>query len=154
MYNWFSTMPGMLCAQVLAMQEGDLYTGSGRRNLQVGAAAYSSGVLEVAVFENGSGIRYTMGELSGSTVASFNVDPDTFANNQTVCMAFSEASNSWDSELCITELQVKTISLKCVCNAFESKRVGLFTDSTRVPGPAIEFPEIEREQVVVYQAFE
>ena len=122
--------------------------------MRVGAAAYSSGVLEVAVFENGSGIRYSMGELSGQTVATFNVNPDTYANNQTVCMAFSEARNAWDSELCITELQVKTISLKCICNAFESKRVGLFTDSTRVLGPDIEFPVVEREQVEIYQAFE
>ena len=122
--------------------------------MRVGAAAYSSGVLEVAVFENGSGIRYSMGELSGQTVATFNVNPDTYANNQTVCMAFSEARNAWDSELCITELQVKTISLKCICNAFESKRVGLFTDSTRVLGPVIEFPVVEREQVEIYQAFE
>ena len=112
--------------------------------MRVGTAAYSSGVLEVAVFENGSGIRYSMGELSGQTVATFNVNPDTYANNQTVCMAFSEARNAWDSELCITELQVKTISLKCICNAFESKRVGLFTDSTRVLGPDIEFPVVER----------
>ena len=122
--------------------------------MRVGAAAYSSGVLEVAVFENGSGIRYSMGELSGQTVATFNVNPDTYANNQTVCMAFSEARNAWDSELCITELQVKTISLKCICNAFESKRVGLFTDSTRILGPVIEFPVVEREQVEIYQAFE
>ena len=65
MYNWFSTMPGMLCAQVLVMQEGELYTEAARRKLYSEPTAYSSGVLEVAVLENGSGIRYSMGELSG-----------------------------------------------------------------------------------------
>jgi len=47
MYNWFATMPGMLCAQVLAMQEGDLYIQpGGRRLLQAGTTLpYSRGVL-------------------------------------------------------------------------------------------------------------
>jgi hypothetical protein len=47
------------------MQEGELYTGGSRRNLQSGSLSYSSGVVEVAVFENGTGMRYSMGELSG-----------------------------------------------------------------------------------------
>ena len=136
------------------MQEGELYTGGSRRNLQSGSTAYSSGVVEVAVFENGTGMRYSMGELSGQTVATFDVRPDTYANNQTVCMAYSDTRRIWDSELCITELKVQNIQLKCICNAFDSKRVGLFTDKSRILGPAIEFPEIELAEVQYYQGFE
>jgi hypothetical protein len=62
-------------------------------------------------------------------------------------MAYSDTRRNWDSELCITELQVKNIQLKCICNAFDSKRVGLFTDKSRILGPAIKFPEIELAEV-------
>ena len=86
-----------------------------------------------------------MGELSGQTIATFDLFPDTYQSNQTVCMAYSETRRIWDSDLCITELQVATIQQKCTCNAFESKRVGLFTDSTRVLGQPVSFPEIERD---------
>ena len=59
MYNWFATMPGMLCAQVLSIREGNLYTEPNRRRmLQAGTSAYSRGVLQVSVYENGTGIRY------------------------------------------------------------------------------------------------
>ena len=86
-----------------------------------------------------------MGELSGQTIATFDLFPDTFQPNQTVCMAYSETRRIWDSDLCITELQVATIQQRCTCNAFESRKVGLFTDSTRVLGQPVSFPEIERD---------
>ena len=147
MYNWFSTMPGMLCAQVLAMQEEDLYVdANARRMLQAGTTAYSRGALQVSVYENGTGIRFPMGELSGQTIATFDLYPDTYRSNQTVCMAYSETRKIWDSDLCITELDVATIQQKCTCNAFDSRKVALFTDSSRALGETIDFPEIERDQ--------
>lgn len=155
MYNWFSTMPGMLCAQVLAIQEGDLHIEpNARRQLQAGTTPYSRGVLQVTVYENGTGIRFQMGELSSQTVATFDLNPDTYRSNQTLCMAYSETRQIWDSDLCITELLVDTVQQKCTCNAFESRKVGLFTDSTRPLGAAIAFPEIERDYEELYRDFE
>ena len=146
MYNWFSTMPGTLCAQVLAIQEGELFIGPhGGRLLQAGTTAYSRGVLQVTVYENGTGIRYQMGELAGQTVATFDLTPDTYRSNQTVCMAYSETRRIWDSDLCITELHVSAVQQQCTCNAFEARKVGLFTDSARPLGEAITFPELERD---------
>ena len=95
-----------------------------------------------------------MGELSGQTVATFDLLPETYRSNQTVCMAYSETRRTWDSDLCITELQVSSVQQKCTCNAFESRKVGLFTDSMRALGQPVSFPEIEREKPEIYRDFE
>jgi len=37
--------------------------------------------LSVAVYEPGTGTTHTMGELSGSTIATFDLDQSTFHSN-------------------------------------------------------------------------
>lgn len=104
---------------------------------------HSKGRLEMAIYEPGTETHYSMGELSGQTVATFDVDPETFKSNQTVCMGFEKEKQMWLSELCISELAVTQIQMKCVCNAFTSEQVGVFLDLQRTQGQAVVFPERE-----------
>ena len=46
--------------------------------------------LSVNIYEPGTTTLHTMGELSGQTVATFDLDRSNFYSNQTVCMAFDE----------------------------------------------------------------
>lgn len=65
--------------------------------------------LSVNVFEPGTGVTHTMGELSGQTIASFDLDQSTFHSNQTVCMGYSEQDNRWKSDFCKWEINVEKV---------------------------------------------
>ena len=104
MYNqWFSTSePGQLCLQVYGQQFGTVsmngaYLGNSKARLQA------------SVYEQGSGSRFTMGELSGQTIATFDLDRDSFKNNQTVCMGKSLKNDRWGSASCLSELFVQKV---------------------------------------------
>ena len=107
--------------------------------------------LQATVYEIGSKQRYSMGELSGQTIATFGVDRDSFASNQTVCMGFSKTDSKWRSDLCQSELKVEEVTIKCTCNAFDSNQIGVFNDYTRAEGLPVSFPaiEIEEQQLTV-----
>ena len=62
--------------------------------------------LQASVYEIGSKTRYSMGELSGQSVATFSIDRSTFASNQTVCMGYNKSDGMWRSDLCLSELKV------------------------------------------------
>lgn len=62
--------------------------------------------LQVALFEIGTGERHSIGQLSGQTIAKFDLDRKTYHSNQTVCMGFDDDDKRWKSELCQTELSV------------------------------------------------
>ena len=60
-------------------------------------------------------------------------------------MAFSKDTNAWDSNLCNSELEVKSLQMKCTCNAFKSDLSALFTDSSRpLDLTPIVFPEVKQ----------
>ena len=96
--------------------------------------------LSVNVYEPGTDTTHTMGELSGQTIATFDLDQATFHSNQTVCMGFAEAEQIWKSDLCKWEINVERVQMKCTCNAFSSELIGIFTDFTRILGARIPFP--------------
>ena len=89
-----------------------------------------------------------------NTVATFEVNPVTFRNNQTVCMAFSEVEQKWSADLCQSTVQPKTYEMQCSCNAFASSYVGVFTDRMRLMDMSVVFPAIEiaQEQSVTVAA--
>lgn len=109
-------------------------------------AASSLGRLQVTVYEIGLNRRHTMGELSGQTVARFDLDRDKYFSNQTVCMGYSRTSLSWRADLCQSELFVEAVQIKCTCNAFDSNMIGVFTDFTRKVGEKVTFPEPEVDE--------
>ena len=76
--------------------------------------------------------------------ATFNVNPYNYESNQTVCMAYSLIGKKWDSELCVTELVVERLEIKCSCNSISAETIGVFIDTGRALGPRIEFPEPEK----------
>jgi hypothetical protein len=87
--------------------------------------------------------RRTLGDITGTFEVRFEIDPNTFRNNQTVCMAQSKASNTWEADLCKSELDVQSVVMKCSCNGYKSNFAGLFTDSLRTLDVAkIPFPVI------------
>ncbi len=100
----------------------------------------SDGRLSVAVYEIGTQTRHSMGELEGQTVATFDIDRDTFHSNQTVCMGYAEKDERWKDELCQSPLSIDEVQMKCECNAFESNLIGIFTDFTRELGAPVNFP--------------
>ena len=107
--------------------------------------------LQATVYDLGSKQRYSMGELSGQTIATFGIDRETFASNQTVCMGYSKSDATWRSDLCMSELKVEEVTMKCTCNAFDSNQIGVFNDFTRAEGAPVTFPaiEIEEQQLTV-----
>ena len=78
----------------------------------------SDGRLQVSITELGTGQKYTMGQLSGQTVATFELQTEDFHSNQTTCMGWSLQDNKWTADLCQSELLVEQTSMKCTCNAF------------------------------------
>ena len=50
-----------------------------------------------------------MGELSGQTLATFDLDRGTYHSNQTVCMGYSKTTKRWQSELCQSEVNVEDV---------------------------------------------
>jgi len=59
-------------------------------------------------------------------------------------MAFSKISNTWDADLCNTEIEVNDRQLKCSCNAFKSELTAVFTDPVRVfDTNIIQFPQLK-----------
>ena len=66
-------------------------------------------------------------------------------------MGFSKLNKSWRSDLCKSELLVEQVSMKCICNAFESDQIGVFSDFSRTAGAAVVFPakEVMEEQSFV-----
>ena len=107
--------------------------------------------LQATVYTIGSKQRYSMGELSGQTVATFGVDRSTFASNQTVCMGYSKTDGMWRTDLCQSQLKVEEVTMKCTCNAFDSNQIGVFNDYTRDEGLPVAFPaiEIKEQQLTV-----
>jgi len=94
MYNWFTAMqPGELCLQVYGQQFGTV-------DMKGAYLGNSKARLQAMIFELGSKTTYSMGELSGQTVASFAIDRATFSSNQTVCMGYSKLEGLWKTELC------------------------------------------------------
>ena len=81
-----------------------------------------------------------MGELSGQTIATFDVDRDTFHSNQTVCMGYSATDERWQTDLCLSDLSVEDVTMSCTCNAFDSNMIGVFSDFTRAKGMPVNFP--------------
>lgn len=61
----------------------------------------------------------------------FNIDPSTYKNNQTVCMAYSDSVQSWSADSCLTKLDTVTYQLKCACIMTTNQYYGVFTDTTR-----------------------
>lgn len=136
MYNWFTTsQPGELCAQVYGQQFGTiLMDGAYKGN--------SKARLQATIYELGSATRYSMGELSGQNIATFAIDRDTYHSDQTICMGYSKSTNKWQGDLCKSELSVEDVTMKCVCNAFDSNLVSVMTDYTRVLGQPVDFPAL------------
>mmetsp|Transcript_13695 Transcript_13695/g.17312 ORF Transcript_13695/g.17312 Transcript_13695/m.17312 type:complete len:188 (+) Transcript_13695:2880-3443(+) len=84
MYNWFTaSLPGELCTQAIAQQFGTV-------NMDGAYIGNSQGRFSVSLYEAGTSTTHKMGELSGHTIATFQLDRDTYHSNQTVCMAFEE----------------------------------------------------------------
>jgi len=81
-----------------------------------------------------------MGELSGQTIATFDVDRDTFHSNQTVCMGYSASDERWQTDLCLSDLSIEDVTMSCTCNAFDSNLIGVFSDFTRAKGESVNFP--------------
>ena len=59
----------------------------------------------MVIYEPGKDERHTMGGLDGHTVATFDIDRDSFHSNQTVCMGYPKTSEQgkpqkWTYELC------------------------------------------------------
>ena len=81
-----------------------------------------------------------MGELSGQTIATFDVVRDTFHSNQTVCMGYSLTDERWQTDLCLSTLSVEDVTMSCTCNAFDSNLIGVFSDFTRAKGMPVNFP--------------
>lgn len=102
----------------------------------------SKGRLQVKIYEIGASKSYSMGELSGQTNAVFDLDRDSYFSNQTVCMGYSKSSQKWYTDLCQSQLIVEDVQMKCTCNAFDSNKIGVFTDLTRVLGKSVTFPAI------------
>lgn len=70
-------------------------------------------------------------------------------------MALSKDKNTWDANLCNSELDAKALMIRCTCNAFKSDQTALFTDTSRPLDPTpIVFPQIKqtKEQGVDQQA--
>lgn len=79
MYNWFTTKPGDLCVQVYSQNYGKVdMRGAYKEN--------SRGRLQAAIYELGTNTRYQMSQLSGQTIATFDIDRSSYYSNQTVCM--------------------------------------------------------------------
>ena len=115
----------------------------GTVNMRGAYVGNSKARLQATVYEPGTGDHYSMGELSGKTIASFDLDRSTFKNNQTMCMGYSKLSKRWHSDLCQSELDVDKVAMKCTCNAFESNLIGIFSDFTRALGEPVTFPRIQ-----------
>jgi len=133
MYSSFGVLPGDLCAQVtsvkgLADDSKDLY---------------SQSVMQVTVYQLESEVRHPLQEVLDHTVATFEVNPVTYRNGQTVCMAYSETAQSWDADLCLSTVNAETYSLECSCNSFTGSFVGVFTDTLRLFDTAAVFPTVE-----------
>ena len=66
-FNWFPStrMPGELCAQVSAVNGFLSHTNASRRLALHVTAAYSDSVMQVSLYEKGTGYRHSMGELTG-----------------------------------------------------------------------------------------
>lgn len=102
-YGWFTaSQPGQLCLQVFGQQYGTLLM----RGAYIGN---SKARLSVSVYESGTGTTHTMGELSGHTIATFDLDQSTFHSNQTVCMGYVDQEKIWKSDLCQWELNVEQV---------------------------------------------
>ena len=75
MYNWFTaSSPGELCLQIHSQQYGQVMM----RGAYLGN---SQARLQVTIYERGERTRHTMGELSGQTIATFDVNRDTYYSN-------------------------------------------------------------------------
>ena len=101
----------------------------------------SKGRLQARVYEIATKKNYFMSQLSGQTIATFDIDRSSFYSNQTLCMGQSKTNKSWTGDLCESELSVEDVTLKCTCNAFDSNLIGVFSDFTRTLGEAVVFPE-------------
>ena len=58
-------------------------------------------------------------------------------------MGYSKTEARWKSDLCHSEVYVEEVEMACVCNAFDSTQIGVFSDFTRTLGESVTFPEIE-----------
>lgn len=70
---------------------------------------YSKSVTSVSILEVDSAKKRYVGELTGHVILQFDIVPNTFRYNQTVCMAFSKDNNEWDANLCKSELEVESL---------------------------------------------
>ena len=138
MYEWFSTSPVQLCLQVTGINHGKMFI------KQQSNLPYSVARLNVAIYENVEGLNHEIGQLVNQVNATFNVNPYSYESNQTVCMAYSLTGKKWDSELCVTELVVERLQIKCSCNSINAETIGVFVDTKRVLGKRIEFPEPQK----------
>lgn len=81
LFNKFPITPGQICAQVSAIN-GLNPSAIQRRDLaESKITSYSQAVLQVSIFEIGTKKKYSLGELSGTTIVEFDLMPSTFRNN-------------------------------------------------------------------------
>jgi len=57
-----------------------------------------------------------VGDLNGRLEVTFSIDPAIFIPGQTVCQTDLAGSEIWNSETCLTEVEVQSEVLRCTCN--------------------------------------
>ena len=72
-------MPGELCAQVYSQSFGVV-------SMKGAYKPNSRGRLQARIYEIATKKNYFMSQLSGQTIATFDIDRSSFYSNQTICM--------------------------------------------------------------------